>query len=369
MKLGNYLRNISADQSVDFRTTTREFEHALGRHTRGRIWWYGICILIGISLDPRMAFPQVEKFALLVTGASGNNEFHGKFSNWSTQLIEILQKDLLFPRDHIYFLTEDPDHDASHPEFKATKTQLAATFDELGTRLKKDDLLFIILLGHASFDGIEYKFNLIGPDITGSELKFWLERFSRQCLAIVAATPCSGILSRQLSLRNRMLITATKSEFENNNIIFPEFLIEALKERNADRDKNSHISFLEVFLFASQKTATWYKEQGLLATEHPTLEDTGSQNSVPETLLSRGEGLQAANCFLDYPIAEPQALTAANPALDSLYLQRRRTEVLIQQLKNKKATLAESDYSQQLETLLIQLAQTSQKIKDAEKKK
>ena len=145
--------------------------------------------------------------------------------------------------------------------------------------------------------GVNYKFNLVGPDMTGAELRFWLERFSRQTLAIVAATPCSGILSRQLSLKNRMLITATKSEFENNNIIFPEFLIEALKERNADRDKNSHVSFLEAFLFSSQKTASWYKEQGLLATEHPTLEDTGSQTPASEISLSNGDGLQAAYLF------------------------------------------------------------------------
>jgi hypothetical protein len=169
-----------------------------------------------------------------------------------------------------------------------------------------------------------------------------------------------------------MLITATKSEFENNNIIFPEFLIEALKGRNADRDKNLHVSFLEAFLFSSQKTAAWYKERGLLATEHPTLEDTGSQTPASDSSLSNPHGLQAANCFLDYPIAEqhPISTTAgADSELDSLDQQRRRTEELIRQLKSKKATLAEAEYSKQLETLLIQLAEIAQKIRDFEKTK
>lgn len=359
------------DLLVAILTAFRQFAHALGQLTWESTGPSLIYILVGIGLAPHLAFTQPEHFALVVTGASGNNEFHDKFSKWSTQLIEILQKDLLYPRGHIYFLTEEPGLDSSLPNLKATKAQLARTFDELGTRVKKDDLLFIVLLGHASFDGGEYKLNLVGPDVTGSELKAWLERFRGQTLAIVAATPCSGVLSRQLSLGNRMLITATKSEFENNNLIFPEFLNEALKERNADRDKNSHVSFLEAFLFSSQKTAAWYQDQRLLATEHPTLEDTGSQSPASETSLSNGEGLHAATCFLDYPIAGVPSLSTAagaSPELDSLYQRKRDTEELIQQLKNKKAALNESEYSKQLEALLIQLARTAQKIKDAEKK-
>jgi hypothetical protein len=356
----------------DFAVTCPQFEVDRRYQSWGKLWRYRIVLLVWFSIVPHFAFAQPEHFALLVTGSSGNDEFQDKFSKWSTQLIEILQKDLLFPRDHIYFLTEDPGHNSLFPELKATKVQLAKTLDILGTRLKKGDLLLIILLGHASFDGVDYKFNLVGPDISGTELRFWLERFSPQSLAIVAATPCSGILSRQLNLKNRMLITATKSEFENNSIIFPEFLIEALKGRNADRDKNLHVSFLETFLFSSQKTAAWYRERGLLATEHPTLEDTGSQTPASEISLSNSDGLQAAYCFLDYPIAEqhPISKTAvANSEFDSLDQQRRRTEELIRQLKNKKATLAEVEYSKQLETLLIQLAEIAQKIREVEKKK
>ncbi len=372
MKKSCYFEETFADGSAQFRATCRKFAAGLRRQTWRKLWRYRIGILLWFSLAPYLAFAQPEHFALLVTGASGNDESHDKFSKWSTQLLEILQKDLLYPRDHIYFLTETPDPNSLAPKFSATKTQLARTFDELRARLKKGDLLFIVLLGHASFDGMDYKFNLVGPDLTGAELRFWLDRFSLQTLAIVAATPCSGILSRQLSLNNRMLITATKSEFENNNIIFPEFLIEALKDKNADRDKNLHVSFLEAFLFSSQKTASWYKERGLLATEHPTLEDNGSQTPATELSLSNPDGLQAAYCFLDHPIAEPKPTSTtaiANAELDALDRQRRRTEELIRELKNKKATLAEAEYLKQLETLLIQLAKITQKVRDLEKKK
>ena len=372
MRRSYNFRKTVVNSLADFATGCRNFKVELGQQSNGKLWRCRIVILAWFSLVLHPSFAQPEHFALLVTGSSGNDEFRDKFSKWSTQLIEILRKDLLFPSDHIYFLTEDPGHDLLLPELKATKAQLAKTLDTLGTRLKRDDLLLIILLGHASFDGVDYKFNLVGPDMTGTELRLLLERLSPQSLAIVAATPCSGILSRQLNLKNRLLITATKSEFENNSIIFPQFLIEALKGQNADRDKNLRISFLEVFLFSSQKTAAWYKEQGLLATEHPTLEDRGSQTPISDISLSNPDGLQAAYCFLDYPIAVQHAISTtavANSELDSLNQQKRRTEELIRQLKSKKVALSEVEYSKQLEALLIELAEVAQKIRGFEKKK
>jgi hypothetical protein len=63
--------------------------------------------------------------------------------------------------------------------------------------------------------------------------------------------------------------------------------------------------------------------------------------------------LQAAYCFLDHPIAEPKPTSTtaiANSELDAQDRQRRRTEELIRELKNKKATLGEVEYSKRLET-------------------
>jgi hypothetical protein len=43
-------------------------------------------------------------------------------------------------------------------------------------------------------------------------------------------------------------------------------------------------------------------------------------------------------------------------------------EGAIQDLKYRKATIPEADYGRQMETLLIQLAQTNQKLNAAKKK-
>ena len=44
--------------------------------------------------------------------------------------------------------------------------------------------LWLVLIGHGTFDGQEAKFNLRGPDFTATELALWLRPFHRP-LAIV----------------------------------------------------------------------------------------------------------------------------------------------------------------------------------------
>ena len=60
--------------------------------------------------------------------------------------------------------------------------------------------------------------------------------------------------------------------------------------------------------------------------------------------------------------------THMNPEIHLLRKRKGQIEDSIRQLKNEKGTLSEADYSRQLENLLIQLAQTNQKLRQAEKK-
>ena len=44
---------------------------------------------------------------------------------------------------------------------------------------KADDDFVLILIGHGSFDGVEYKFNLVGPDVTGGGDRAMCDRSRR----------------------------------------------------------------------------------------------------------------------------------------------------------------------------------------------
>jgi hypothetical protein len=324
----------------------------------------------GGTMTTVVAWAESGKHALIVSSVSGDEEFKEKFWNWSSQMVQSLTQELNFSRESISLLVEDPGRDSSG-SVKATKIELLKAFDRLVSRAKASDLIFVFLLGHGNFDNNDYRFNLVGPDITGSELKVQLDRFSKQEVILVCATPCSGILTKTLSGKNRVIITATKNEFENNNTQFAQFFIEAFVNKAADVDKNGSVSLLEAYLYAAKAVDSWYKERKLLATEHPLMEDNGDGVGTSWPSAENGEGLLASKISFgtSTPAMGAQGREATtDPELQTLYASKQKTESDIQDLKYKKASLSEADYNKNLEVLLVRLAQTNQRIKSLEKK-
>ena len=314
------------------------------------------------------SFAQSSSYALIVSSASGNSEFKEKFWNWSSQMVQVLKDEMRIPRENIVLLTEDPGQGAALVNGKATKVEVTKAFDGLAAKVPADGRLLVLLIGHGSFDGVDYKFNLVGPDATGAELKSWLDRFEKRQVVVVSTTPCSGVLTKSLSRNGRVVITATKSEFENNDTIFGQFFVDAFKNKAAESDKNSEASMLEAYLYTAQRVEAWYKEQGRLATEHPLLEDSGDATGVARPSPANGEGLLAAKISLHAPSIALVTTGGASPELQALGAEKQRLEGAIQDLKYKKVTIPEVEYNKQMETLLIQLAQTNQKINAARKK-
>jgi hypothetical protein len=348
------------------RHSTFRTPHAAFRCSLGLLF-----LLVSPLFSANVAYSQAAKHALIVSSASGGEEFKEKFWNWSSQMYQTLNQELRFPKENIYFLAGDPGKDNSIVTAKATKGELSKVFGRLESKVKQDDLLLIVLLGHGSFDGNDYKFNLVGPDLTGSELDAFLERFSRQEVVLVCTTPCSGILTKVLSHKDRVIITATKNEFENNDTIFAQFFVEAFKNKAADSDKNQEVSMLEAYIYTAQKVDRWYKDRKRLATEHPLLEDSGDRVASPLPSPENGEGLLASKISLGGPapvIAHLEGNSAVTPELQALYSKRQKLETALQELRYKKSSLADAEYNKGLEELLVQLAQTNQKIKNLEKK-
>ena len=321
-----------------------------------------------LLLAARPAFAQSSNYALIVSSASGNSEFKEKFWRWSSQMVQALKDEMRIPRENIVLLTEDPSMNPALVNAKATKAELAKAFDGLVAKVPSDGQLLVFLIGHGSFDGVDYKFNLVGPDATAAELKAWLDRFEKRRVVLVSSTPCSGVLTKTLSRNGRVVITATKSEFETNDTIFGQFFVEAFKNKAADTDKNAEVSMLEAYLYTAQRVEAWYKEQGRLATEHPLLEDNGDGVGVARPSPANGEGLLAAKVSLQAPATALAATGMSSPELQALGVEKQRLEGAIQDLKYKKATVPEAEYNRQMESLLIQLAQTNQKMNAARKK-
>jgi hypothetical protein len=176
---------------------------------------------------------------------------------------------------------------------EATKAKLRTVLGDIAKSATPQDSFVLLLIGHGSFDGLDYKVNLPGPDITASELAALLDKISARQL-IVNTTSASGASAEALRKENRAVITATKSGTERNATVFARYWVEALRDPAADADKNEIVTALEAYKYADQKTTQFYESAKRLATEHALLEDTGKGEGARAPGPDNGQGLLAA---------------------------------------------------------------------------
>jgi hypothetical protein len=243
---------------------------------------------------------------------------------------------------------------------QATKANVQNALAQVARDAKPNDAFVLMLIGHGSFDGYDYKINLPGPDLSGIELGALLDRIACTRQLVVNMTSASGGSRASIEKANRVVITATKSGNEKNATVFARFWVEALRDPAADTDKNETVSALEAFIFAETKTAQFYETQKRLATEHPILEDTGQGDGERKPSPENGEGLKAAQ----FPLLRIGAsqVAANTPEKKALLEKRDQLEEQIDKLKYEKAAMPAEEYKKQLEDLLIQLAKTQAEL-------
>jgi hypothetical protein len=220
--------------------------------------------------------------------------------------------------------------------------------------------LWLVLIGHGTFDGKEARFNLRGPDVSGTELAQWLQPIHRP-IAVIDTASSSAPFINKLSATNRVIVTATRSGHEQNFTRFGQYLAEAIANPQADLDKDGQVSLLEAFLMASRQAAEFYKLEGRLATEHALLDDNGDGLGTPAEWF---QGLRAIkrpkeNAPLDGFLAQQFLLIPGDAERKLSPEQRAQRDALERSvflLREKKAQLAEDDYYRQLEKLLLELA-------------
>ena len=203
----------------------------------------------------------------------GEPEYEQRFSGWAKDVDKLLK---------------DAGPDAKVQTLygaDATKARIQSLLGDIAHQAQAGDSLVVMLIGHGTFDGSDYKFNLPGPDLSAVELATLLDKIPAQRQLVVNMTSASGGSRAVLEKANRAVITATKTGTERNATIFARYWVEALRDSSADTDKNGVISALEAFRYAQEKTANFYDTQKRLATEHPILEDTGKgrRNEKPRT--------------------------------------------------------------------------------------
>lgn len=300
-----------------------------------------VCAQKKASADPN-------KFALIFVGAGGEPEYAQQFEKWTTELKSALSEDFGFDAQKLLVVQN------------AKATDVRNTFAQLKSQMDANNVLFVFLIGHGSFDGKESKFNLVGPDIAASEYNTLLSALPTKRVIVLNMASASGEFVKSLSAKGRIVITATKSGQETNATRFPGFFIAALRAPDADTDQDGHTSVLEAFVYANRLTADFYTRAGRLATEHALLDDNG--DGVGREKAEAGEGLLARATYLDSLSIDEAAATAAT---GRLLKERTRLEGEIEQLIARKRTMPEAEYESTLERLFIELAKVNRSIKQA----
>jgi hypothetical protein len=220
--------------------------------------------------------------------------------------------------------------------------------------------LWLVLAGHGTYDGKEAKLNLRGPDVSASEMAEWLKPFTRP-IAITDTTSASAPFLAKLAAPGRVVVTSTRSGYEQNYARFGKYLAEALPDLKSDLDKDGQISLLEAFLSASYRTAEFYKNEGRLATEHALVDDNGDALGTPFDWFRGVRAVKKAEdkAPLDgdrahqFHLVRTQQEQHLSPEMRA---RRDALELEIAQLRERKAKMSEDAYFRELETKLLALA-------------
>jgi hypothetical protein len=309
----------------------------VGRHLRL------VALLITTALTLRGA-----TYYVTVAGLGGSPEYETQFTQWATEIDRELRAN--GPDVHVETLSGS----------SATRRHVREVLARVASESQADDAFAFFLIGHGTFDGADYKFNLPGPDITASDLATLLNRIPARRQLLVNMTSASGASLSALARKNRIVITATKSGNEKNATVFARYWVDALRDPAADSDKNGAISALEAYRYAERKTVAYFDTEKILASEHAMLSDTGTANGVRDPKPENGQGLLAA-AFLIMR-SQTDAAKNARPEKQRLLAKKDELEEKIDRLKYQKAALGADEYKQQLTALLLELARTQAEI-------
>jgi len=281
-----------------------------------------------------LALPaQAAVHVLVISGLGGDADYAQRF--------EALGRDIA---QASLSVTGDAAHVQRLSGAQATATGVESALGDLASRVGAGDQALLVLIGHGSYDGADYRLNLPGPDLTATKIGALLDRMPPAVpLLIVNATSASGAVVNRWLKGNRVVITATKNGGERNATRFAGYWAKALATAEADRDKDETVTAAEAFDYASRQVAESFKADAAIATEHPQLAGPDPARFVVARL---GKG----------------ALYAGDRELQALRGEQTTLDDRLVGLRTRRAVLGDERYYTELEPVLSDIAKLDRRI-------
>lgn len=312
--------------------------------------------------------PESSQQLILVIGAPGTEEYATNFNTWAARWEEAAQRAAM----KCTVIGKRHSESSASATSGGSPAAVAAISDETDaakivqaieslSTSKSSEPLWIVYLGHGTFDGRTASWNLHGPDITAEELATACQKLQRP-LATVVCSSCSAPFINVLSGPERVVITATKDGNQIQYSRFGDAMSTAISTLEADINRDGQTSLLEAWLFASRRTAEFYKTEGRLATEHALIDDNADGKGVRSELYVGDRIAENAE--------NPEVIDGRNAARwhfvrsddeRRLSLEQREKrdalEAQLEQLRKQKNSLPEEEYLKQLEAIVVPLAE------------
>jgi len=290
-----------------------------------------------LALAPAAAFAQ-SAHVLIVVGLAGDPEHGELFDKWAKTFAATAADRLGVPKDQIQTLSGDG----------ATKVEVTKAITALQSA-GPDDTVMIVIFGHGTFDGTSAKFNLPGPDMTPQDFAPLLARMRSKRVVFVNTASASGPFVEALGGPGRVVVAATRNGAEKYATLFGGPFVDAFSNEAADTNRDGRITILEAFEFAQKQVEASFQREGVMQTEHATIDDTTRAAAV-----ALGSAQRTA--------------LPADPKLRALYVERQQLEQRIESLKLLKSSMDPDKYAAELEKLATELAEKSRQIREAEGK-
>lgn len=298
------------------------------------------------------ALAHAELYITIAQGLGGMPEYEKEFTEVREKVAAASAT--LTSEDRIFTFSGDG----------ATREALLAHFKTLQGRMNDNDRAAIYLIGHGSFDGEEYKYNIPGPDLTTADIKGVLESLPGQNHVLITTGSTSGALVEGITgvraARDEndtraleaiastpikyLIVAATRNGNERNATHFARFFAEALVSSAADVNKNDTVSVQEAFDYATRQVEAYFKNNQRLATEHAQLRGEGAA----QFSLSRLNTLE---------------YESDDPELSELIAQRMALDAEIEELQLRRNDFASNrEYLQALQALVLRSAELTERI-------
>ncbi len=301
---------------------------------------------------------------LIVNGLGGDDLHRERFHNWATAMIDAAVNRFGVADSDVVYLAESVERDPERIDGRSTKENVETALRDLAGRVRADDEILMLLIGHGSYQGAESRFSLPGPDMTPQDFATALGWFPTQSIAFVNTASASGDFVEALSGERRTIVTATRSPFERNETVFCHYFVEAFTADVADVNHDQRLSVLEAFEYARHEVTRYYESENRLLTEHAVLDDNGDGEGSSEPDPAASDGSVAALFLLDATANIVAEVAEEDPELAALYERQRMLQDSLAVLRSSREEMELAAYEVELERLLLDLAQTAQAIRE-----